>query len=67
MNNLVKFSDGDNSDFTATTNLVTIEPVDNGYVVYTTSDDDEVGDTKQVFEYSNRGEMMKYLREVLGV
>lgn len=64
MNNLVKFSDGDGSGLDTSLEYVTIEPTENGYIIYVTDDE---GDTKQVFEYANRKQMMKFIGGVLGV
>jgi hypothetical protein len=64
VNNLVKFSDGDGSGLELETSMVTIEVVENGYVVYLT---DEDGDSKHAFQYKDRAGMMNFLHEVLGV
>lgn len=64
MNNLVKFSDGDGSDFTTETHLATIEVTENGYIVYLSTEED---DTKYAFQYKDRKEMMEFIGGVLGV
>ncbi|MDA9072662.1 hypothetical protein N9K75_02170 [bacterium] len=64
MNNLVKFSDGDGDDFTSETEFVTIESADNGFVIHISSDD---GDSKTVFAYKDRKEMMKFIEGALGL
>lgn len=64
MNNLVNIAHKDEDDSTNKTQHVNIDLLDNGYVVHTTN---EVEETKLVFSYNERIEMMKYLQEVLGV
>lgn len=64
MDNLVKFSDGDGSGLDIGLEYVTIEPTENGYIIFMTSDE---GDAKQVFEYTNRKQMMEFIEGVLGI
>jgi len=64
MNNVVNLLHKDEEDSTNETQHVNIDLLDNGYVVHVTT---EANESKLVFSYNERVEMMKYLEEVLGV
>lgn len=64
MTNIVKFSNGDDSNSTTEETFVNIEIADNGYILNVTVGEVE---SRYVYSYDDRKKMMKYLEEVLGV